>query len=169
MSCAPKSTAYKPRTTNSASRQRIGRVAILRHGHRAPGRGGRGAQTVSGCLNSTFLNISQHFRVICSGHGYRVRQGRGRLPVRRQPHDRQSEQAPLAEAIQRPCRLRLVLQSVPGPQGLAHDRSTLALECSTVEPHSLLSAGTRRVVARCVIRARSPRIQAAFPCGRCSP
>ena len=42
-------------------------------GHRAPGRGGRQARTVSGCLNSAFLNISQHFNIlrpICSGPGY---------------------------------------------------------------------------------------------------
>src|SRR5271166_2071691 len=33
----------------------------FRLGHRAPGRGGRRAQIVSGCVNSAFLNISQHF------------------------------------------------------------------------------------------------------------
>ncbi len=39
------------------------RRANFRLGHRAPGRGGRRAWTVSGCLNSAFLNISQHFTV----------------------------------------------------------------------------------------------------------
>ena len=28
------------------------------------------ARTVSGCLNSGFLDFSQHFAAICSGHGY---------------------------------------------------------------------------------------------------
>src|SRR5208337_4752773 len=37
------------------------RRANLRLGHRAPGRGGRRARTVSGCVNSAFLNISMHF------------------------------------------------------------------------------------------------------------
>ena len=37
------------------------RRAHFRLGHRAPGRGGRQARTVSGCVNSAFLNISQHF------------------------------------------------------------------------------------------------------------
>ena len=41
--------------------------AHFRLGHRAPGRGGRQAQTVSGCLNSAFLDISQHF----TGHLFR--------------------------------------------------------------------------------------------------
>ena len=37
------------------------RRAHFRLGHRAPGKGGRRARTVSGCVNSAFLNISQHF------------------------------------------------------------------------------------------------------------
>src|SRR5208337_237475 len=37
------------------------RRAHFRLGHRAPGRGGRRARPVSGCVNSAFLNISQHF------------------------------------------------------------------------------------------------------------
>ena len=37
------------------------RRAHFRLGHRAPGRGRRRARTVSGCVNSAFLNISQHF------------------------------------------------------------------------------------------------------------
>ena len=43
------------------------RRAHFRLGHRAPGRGGRRARTVSGCVNSAFLNISQHF----TGHLFR--------------------------------------------------------------------------------------------------
>ena len=43
------------------------RRAHLRLGHRAPGRGGRRARTVSGCVSSAFLNISQHF----TGHLFR--------------------------------------------------------------------------------------------------
>ena len=46
------------------------RRAHFRLGHRAPGRGGRRARTVSGCVNSAFLNISIHLRFICSVHGY---------------------------------------------------------------------------------------------------
>jgi hypothetical protein len=37
------------------------RPANFRLGHRAPGRGGRRARTVSGCVNSAFLAISIHF------------------------------------------------------------------------------------------------------------
>ena len=37
--------------------------ANLRLGHRAPGRGRRRARTVSGCVNSAFLNISIQFTV----------------------------------------------------------------------------------------------------------
>ena len=47
------------------------RRAHFRLGHRAPGRGGRQARTVSGCLNSAFLGL---FSNSCgpnfSGHGY---------------------------------------------------------------------------------------------------
>ena len=43
------------------------RRAHFRLGHRAPGRGVRRARTVSGCVNSAFLNISQHF----TGHLFR--------------------------------------------------------------------------------------------------
>jgi len=43
------------------------RRANFRLGHRAPGRGGRRARTVSGCLNSAFHDISQHF----TGHLFR--------------------------------------------------------------------------------------------------
>ncbi len=37
------------------------RRAHLRLDHRAPSRGGWRARIVSGCVNSAFLNISQHF------------------------------------------------------------------------------------------------------------
>ena len=47
------------------------RRAHFRLGHRAPGRGGRRARPVSGCVNSAFLNISQPFYgPIFSVHGY---------------------------------------------------------------------------------------------------
>ena len=54
------------------------RRANFRLGHRAPGRGGRRAWTISGCLNSAFLNISQHFTVHLFRPWILSSEGRGR-------------------------------------------------------------------------------------------
>ncbi len=50
-----------PARLDSSLEPRRSAVLNYRLGHRAPGRGGRQARTVSGCVNSAFLNISQHF------------------------------------------------------------------------------------------------------------
>ena len=63
----PSPAGARPGSTPLPGTEAI-RRAHFRLGHRAPGRGGRRARTVSGCVNSAFLNISQHF----TGHLFRL-------------------------------------------------------------------------------------------------